>query len=93
MPLGPGAGSVISGNARLIAAGRVLEKLSWPAHLAPRPPGSRASPGRVNAGLAQPQQQDGDTVPHSGTSQSQRQRPVAGVGLHPDICGKQAGLL
>ena len=34
-----------------------------------------------------------DAVPHSGTSQSQRQRPAAGVELHPDICGKQAGLL
>lgn len=34
-----------------------------------------------------------DAVPYSGTSQSQRQRPAAGVELHPDICGKQAGLL
>lgn len=51
--------------------------------------GQHPSPGRVNTELAQSQRlMDGDSVPHSSTARPQHQRPVAGVGLHPDICGK-----
>lgn len=89
MPLGPGAGSEISGNARLIAAARALEKPSRPAS----PPhslrsGRWAPPGGVSTGLAQ--RQDEDPVPQPRTSRPQCQRPAASVRLHPDTCGKDS---